>query len=103
VGDGLGHLAGDAVETDEVIVQIETDKVTIDVRAPAAGVVQGIQVRESNPSSIHDFVPSTPARGSVDSLRSCTTRRGVESERRAIKKQRGLHTHTTPFAASVAH
>lgn len=42
----VSRIAGDAVDTDEVIVQIETDKVTIDVRAPAAGVVQGIQVRE---------------------------------------------------------
>jgi YD repeat-containing protein len=38
--------AGDSVATDEVLVQIETDKVTIDVRAPAAGVVAGIQVRK---------------------------------------------------------
>eukprot|EP00213_Chloropicon_mariensis_P000446 CAMPEP_0197481920 /NCGR_PEP_ID=MMETSP1309-20131121/50551_1 /TAXON_ID=464262 /ORGANISM="Genus nov. species nov., Strain RCC998" /LENGTH=70 /DNA_ID=CAMNT_0043024301 /DNA_START=84 /DNA_END=292 /DNA_ORIENTATION=- len=31
--------AGEAVAEDEVVVQIETDKVTIDVRAPKAGVV----------------------------------------------------------------
>lgn len=35
---------GDAVEEDEVIAQIETDKVTIDVRSPAAGVIDKILV-----------------------------------------------------------
>eukprot|EP00976_Prorocentrum_cordatum_P065408 1177897-Prorocentrum_minimum.AAC.6 len=37
-------LSGDTVATDEVLAQIETDKVTLDVRAPAAGVVQAIKV-----------------------------------------------------------
>ena len=37
-------LPGDSVAVDEVIAQIETDKVTMDVRAPAAGVVGTIKV-----------------------------------------------------------
>jgi pyruvate/2-oxoglutarate dehydrogenase complex dihydrolipoamide acyltransferase (E2) component len=37
---------GDAVAADEVIAQIETDKVTIDVRAPAAGKVTSLEVKE---------------------------------------------------------
>ena len=36
---------GDSVSADEVIMQIETDKVTMDVRAPASGIVQSISVR----------------------------------------------------------
>ena len=39
---------GDSVAVDEVIAQIETDKVTIDVRAPAAGVVKDILVAEGD-------------------------------------------------------
>ena len=35
---------GDAVEMDEAIFQIETDKVTVDVRAPEAGVIDKIMV-----------------------------------------------------------
>ena len=35
----LTKSPGDAVAADEVIAQIETDKVTIDVRRPAAGRV----------------------------------------------------------------
>ncbi|CAI5474756.1 unnamed protein product [Closterium sp. Yama58-4] len=37
--------AGEAVEEDEVIAQIETDKVTIDVRSPRAGILQKIDVK----------------------------------------------------------
>jgi 2-oxoglutarate dehydrogenase E2 component (dihydrolipoamide succinyltransferase) len=38
--------AGDSVAEDEVIVQVETDKVTIDIRSPGAGVVEEILVSE---------------------------------------------------------
>ena len=36
---------GDAVKVDEVIALIETDKVTMEVRAPAAGVIDSIKAR----------------------------------------------------------
>lgn len=35
---------GDAVEEDETIAQIETDKVTVDVRAPASGQLTKLRV-----------------------------------------------------------
>jgi len=40
----ISKSAGDAVQEDEVIAQIETDKVTIDVRAPHAGTLAEIMV-----------------------------------------------------------
>lgn len=39
---------GDAVEEDEPILQIETDKVTIDVRAPEAGKVENLLVGQAH-------------------------------------------------------
>ncbi len=41
--------AGQRVEEDEAILQIETDKVTVDVRAPSAGVVEAILVSHALP------------------------------------------------------
>ena len=41
----VSKAAGDTVAEDEVIAQIETDKVTIDVRAPHAGTLSSIMVR----------------------------------------------------------
>ncbi len=38
--------AGDAVKADEALVELETDKVTLEVNAPAAGVISEIVVQE---------------------------------------------------------
>src|SRR6187397_1702061 len=38
--------AGDAVAADEPVVELETDKVTIEVPAPAAGVLSEIAVKD---------------------------------------------------------
>ena len=55
----VSKAAGDSVAEDEVIAQIETDKVTIDVRAPHAGTLSDILVRSQpaacnvNRSALH--------------------------------------------------
>lgn len=38
--------AGEAVERDEPIVELETDKVTVEVNAPEAGMIEGIAAEE---------------------------------------------------------
>ena len=38
--------AGDAVNADEPLVELETDKVTVEVNAPSSGVIAGISVGE---------------------------------------------------------
>ncbi len=38
--------AGDAVQADEPIVELETDKVTLEINAPSAGVISEISVQE---------------------------------------------------------
>ncbi|MFL1464208.1 2-oxoglutarate dehydrogenase complex dihydrolipoyllysine-residue succinyltransferase [Roseococcus sp. DSY-14] len=38
--------AGEAVKADEPLVELETDKVTVEVNAPSAGVLEGIAVQE---------------------------------------------------------
>eukprot|EP00228_Micromonas_bravo_P009673 CAMPEP_0203019100 /NCGR_PEP_ID=MMETSP1401-20130829/25310_1 /ASSEMBLY_ACC=CAM_ASM_000894 /TAXON_ID=38833 /ORGANISM="Micromonas pusilla, Strain CCAC1681" /LENGTH=279 /DNA_ID=CAMNT_0049760853 /DNA_START=17 /DNA_END=853 /DNA_ORIENTATION=- len=52
---------GDAVEADEVIAQIETDKVTIDVRAPAAGTVVDVLVKEGDSVTVGQGVCTVEA------------------------------------------
>jgi len=42
---GILKQPGEGVETDEILFQIETDKVTIDVRAPQSGTLEEILVR----------------------------------------------------------
>ena len=38
--------AGEAVKADEPLVELETDKVTVEVNAPAAGVIESIAADE---------------------------------------------------------
>ena len=44
--------AGDAVAADEPLVELETDKVTVEVNAPAAGVLASISVAEGEEVSV---------------------------------------------------
>lgn len=39
---------GEAVQADELLVELETDKVTLEVNAPAAGVLQEIKIEEGD-------------------------------------------------------
>lgn len=50
---------GDSVEEDEVIAQIETDKVTIDIKAPVAGKIADLRVSQSLSGSNNSLKYST--------------------------------------------
>ena len=47
---------GDAVSRDEVIVKIETDKVTVDFAAPADGVLTQIKVKKGQTCAVGDII-----------------------------------------------
>lgn len=47
---------GDAVAEDAVLASVETDKVTVDVRAPAAGVVASVLVAEGESVTVGQLV-----------------------------------------------
>jgi 2-oxoglutarate dehydrogenase E2 component (dihydrolipoamide succinyltransferase) len=61
----LVKAPGESAETDEVIAQIETDKVTIDVKAPSSGTVREYSVAEGDTvtvgQKIATFVPGAAA------------------------------------------
>jgi 2-oxoglutarate dehydrogenase E2 component (dihydrolipoamide succinyltransferase) len=47
---------GDAAERDEVIVKIETDKVTVDLPAPVKGVITQILVKAGQPATVGQVI-----------------------------------------------
>lgn len=47
---------GDSVEEDDPLIQIETDKVTVDVRSPVAGVVKSILVQSDETVHVDSVV-----------------------------------------------
>ena len=44
----INKKAGDQVAADEVIMELETDKVTVEVNAPAAGVIESLSVKQGD-------------------------------------------------------
>lgn len=52
----LHKKAGDAVKADELIVELETDKVTLEVNAPKAGVISDIKVKEGDNVKVGDLI-----------------------------------------------
>lgn len=52
----LYKQVGDAVVADELIVELETDKVTLEVNAPANGVISELKVAEGDNVSVNDLI-----------------------------------------------
>jgi 2-oxoglutarate dehydrogenase E2 component (dihydrolipoamide succinyltransferase) len=52
----LHKKVGDAVKADELIVELETDKVTLEVNAPANGVIADIKVKEGDNVKVGDLI-----------------------------------------------
>jgi len=54
----LYKKVGESVNEGDVVVELETDKVTLEVNAPAAGVIQQISVSEGDTVKIGDVIGS---------------------------------------------
>jgi 2-oxoglutarate dehydrogenase E2 component (dihydrolipoamide succinyltransferase) len=52
----LHKKVGDIVKADELIVELETDKVTLEVNAPSAGVISDIKVKEGDNVKVGDLI-----------------------------------------------
>lgn len=54
---------GESVEIDEPIVELETDKITMEVGAPTAGVISSIKVKEGQTVAVGEILGSVDADG----------------------------------------
>jgi 2-oxoglutarate dehydrogenase E2 component (dihydrolipoamide succinyltransferase) len=52
----LHKKVGDAVKADELIVELETDKVTLEVNAPSNGVITDLKVKEGDNVKVGDLI-----------------------------------------------
>ena len=52
----LHKKVGDSVKADELILELETDKVTLEVNAPANGVISDLKVKEGDNVKVGDLV-----------------------------------------------
>ena len=53
--------AGDAVAKDEVLVELETDKITVEVAAPAAGTLGQIAKNEGDTVGVNELLATMEA------------------------------------------
>jgi 2-oxoglutarate dehydrogenase E2 component (dihydrolipoamide succinyltransferase) len=61
----LHKKVGDAVKADELIVELETDKVTLEVNAPSNGVISALNVKEGDSVKVGDLIASMQEGGVV--------------------------------------
>lgn len=52
----LYKKVGDAINADELVVELETDKVTLEVNAPANGAISNIKVKEGDVVKVGDII-----------------------------------------------
>jgi 2-oxoglutarate dehydrogenase E2 component (dihydrolipoamide succinyltransferase) len=57
----LHKKVGDAVKADELICELETDKVTLEVNAPSNGVIAGLSVKEGDNVKVGDLIATMQA------------------------------------------
>ena len=108
---------GDAVKADEPLVELETEKVTLEVNAPAAGVLSEISAQTGETVSIGALLGAlgrrrrrrgaAPAAKAGDRARRQAPRRADRHAARAVRRedrrrQRHRRLRASPAAASAA-
>ena len=106
--------AGDVVAVDEPLVELETDKVTIEVPAPAAGVLTDVAVKDGDTVAVGALLgaikegagaapgrprPATPARNSRS--RKKKLRSPLPPNPRAIYRRRRRYAGSLPKPVSM--
>lgn len=66
----LHKKVGDAVKADELIVELETDKVTLEVNAPANGTISDLKVKEGDNVKVGDLIALMKEGAGVASVKS---------------------------------
>ena len=61
----LHKKVGDAVKADELIVELETDKVTLEVNAPSNGLISALNVKEGDNVKVGDLIASMQEGGAI--------------------------------------
>ena len=64
----LHKKVGDAVKADELVLELETDKVTLEVNAPANGVISDLKVKEGDSVKVGDLVALMQEGGSAQAI-----------------------------------
>ena len=78
---------GDTVAADEPIVELETDKVTIEVPAPCAGVLEAITAKPGETVNVGALLGAIGAAGAAAAAAPSRRRRSLPQRRRQPRPQ----------------
>lgn len=92
---------GDAVKADELIVELETDKVTLEVNAPADGAITEIKVSEGDTVVIDDVI-ALMKEGAAGSATAKTEEKTQESAPAAAAPASGKEHPLSPAPKKIA-
>ncbi len=76
----LHKKIGDAVKADELIVELETDKVTLEVNAPSAGVITDLKVKEGDNVKVGDLIALMQEGGAAVKVAASTAQVSVQAQ-----------------------
>jgi 2-oxoglutarate dehydrogenase E2 component (dihydrolipoamide succinyltransferase) len=91
---------GDAIKIDELLIELETDKVTLEINAPATGVLSSISAKVGDTVIVgqvvgvieaKDVAVSTPANAPIPSKTEVKVEQGLAPSVRRIAEEEGLN------------
>ena len=80
---------GDHFARDEVLVEIETDKVVLEVPAPAAGVLTGIKAKEGDEVKSNQLIGTYDDAPAKDTVQDARPKTSVAKQERKMKEETG--------------
>lgn len=93
----LHKKVGDAVKADELIVELETDKVTLEVNAPSAGVISDLKVKEGDNVKVGDLIALMSAGGAAVASASTSAKATADKPVDSAPLQRDSNNSAASF------
>ncbi len=91
----LYKKVGDSVKADEILVELETDKVTLEVNAPKAGVITSLAVKQGDNVKVGDLI-AVMQEGSVGAVTSAVQPAAVAPQVAAKVEVSAQHLSPAP-------
>jgi 2-oxoglutarate dehydrogenase E2 component (dihydrolipoamide succinyltransferase) len=103
----LYKKAGDSVKADELLVELETDKVTLEVNAPKDGVISDIKVKEGDNVKVGDLI-ATMKEGSAEKEsenkpKKESEKESEDSKNKSDKKSDNKNAHLSPAPQRIVN
>jgi 2-oxoglutarate dehydrogenase E2 component (dihydrolipoamide succinyltransferase) len=95
---------GDRVEKDEILVELETDKITVEVAAPAAGVLGAVQKREGDTVGVNELLGTLEEASGASKKDEAGETAAARYEEKAVPAAAasGDGAQTSPAARAIA-